>query len=160
MKKRDRRFHTQYVIEQKMGWTDYEIEIGKLYIMGLCGQEIADIINKDSDIPLITPRSIQRRVSKLGIARSVGDAFRLAMKKQHIQWAFKSDKVKRKQVSVKQRFAIMERDNFTCQLCGNTRNEDILEIDHIIPIAEHGNNNPDNLRVLCHSCNLGRSSNQ
>lgn len=63
----------------------------------------------------------------------------------------------RKPISPSLRYSVMKRDDFTCQLCGkkgldNTR----LEIDHILPVAEGGTNNPDNLRTLCFECNRGR----
>lgn len=57
---------------------------------------------------------------------------------------------------------IYERDNYSCQLCGSKEN---LQIDHIIPVylATKENifqiNHPDNLRLLCGSCNAKRSPN-
>lgn len=39
-----------------------------------------------------------------------------------------------------------------CPECGTT-DTDILVIDHIIPIAKGGTNDPDNLRVMCSLCN-------
>jgi len=45
---------------------------------------------------------------------------------------------------------IRERDNHTCQLCGEYGDQ----IDHIIPWAISHNSYPENLRVLCLKCNL------
>ena len=65
------------------------------------------------------------------------------------------------------RNAILERNGFTCQLCGtgpgetdpfNPNRKVRLHIDHIIPISQGGSNNEDNLRVLCSSCNQGRAN--
>jgi 5-methylcytosine-specific restriction endonuclease McrA len=38
-----------------------------------------------------------------------------------------------------------------CELCGSTKN---LVIDHIKPLSQGGDNQPDNLRTLCQSCNV------
>ncbi len=48
------------------------------------------------------------------------------------------------------RWAVFERDNFTCHHCGSRR---ILTADHIIPEVEGGPTNMDNLQTLCRSCN-------
>ncbi len=45
---------------------------------------------------------------------------------------------------------IRERDNYTCQLCG----AEGWIVDHIIPYAVSHDSTIDNLRVLCHACNL------
>ena len=45
---------------------------------------------------------------------------------------------------------VLERDNYTCQICGSRRN---LTIDHIIPERLGGVASVDNCRVLCKSCN-------
>ncbi len=45
---------------------------------------------------------------------------------------------------------IRERDNCTCQICGNAG----WIVDHIIPWAISHDSSVSNLRVLCHSCNL------
>ena len=45
---------------------------------------------------------------------------------------------------------IRERDNYTCQLCGNEG----WIVDHIEPWSISHDSTLDNLRVLCHACNL------
>lgn len=42
------------------------------------------------------------------------------------------------------------RSQAACQNCGSTH---ALEVDHIIPRAKGGSNEPENLRLLCHNCN-------
>lgn len=49
---------------------------------------------------------------------------------------------------------IMERDNYTCQICGKYMPDEVgLQIDHIIPVAKGGKTILSNLRVLCDKCN-------
>lgn len=63
---------------------------------------------------------------------------------------------KRKAISKKTRFEVFKRDNFTCQYCGRMAPNVILEIDHINPVANNGNNNVMNLITSCFDCNRGK----
>lgn len=60
-------------------------------------------------------------------------------------------------ISKKLRFEIFKRDGFTCQYCGKTPPEAILETDHIIPIAEGGTDDINNLITSCFACNRGKA---
>ena len=55
------------------------------------------------------------------------------------------------------RYEILTRDR-VCQLCGATREQERLEVDHIVPRSKGGTNDPDNLQVLCAPCNRGKSN--
>lgn len=61
-----------------------------------------------------------------------------------------------------QRTELLERDNWSCQCCGkkvhddNKNDENKAHIDHIIPISKGGDSTPENLRVLCRTCNLSK----
>jgi hypothetical protein len=66
---------------------------------------------------------------------------------------------KRKPISAKKRFDILERDNFTCQSCGAKQSDDVLlEVDHIKPVSKGGTNDIDNLVTLCYKCNRGKGA--
>lgn len=66
---------------------------------------------------------------------------------------------KRKPLSAKKRFDILERDNFTCQTCGAKQSDDVLlEVDHIKPVSKGGTNDLDNLVTLCYKCNRGKGA--
>lgn len=56
-------------------------------------------------------------------------------------------------ISSNTRFAVLERDNFTCQYCGISANESKLHVDHIIPVTKGGTNDLKNLVTSCEQCN-------
>lgn len=58
-----------------------------------------------------------------------------------------------------ERWAILERDNFTCIYCGVTPMDDNIElhVDHIIPYAQGGKTVPSNLATACEPCNSGKT---
>lgn len=61
----------------------------------------------------------------------------------------------------KLRHYILERDNYTCKLCGNSTTFEpnlLLEIDHIIPISKGGMTELDNLQTLCWRCNRAKGA--
>lgn len=65
----------------------------------------------------------------------------------------------RKSLSKKIRFEVFKRDSFTCQYCGKSAPEVVLEIDHINPVANGGLNDIMNLVTACYDCNRGKSKN-
>lgn len=66
---------------------------------------------------------------------------------------------KRKAISVRKRFDIFKRDGFACQYCGAHPPDALLEVDHIVPVAEGGGNDEDNLVTACWPCNRGKAAN-
>lgn len=55
------------------------------------------------------------------------------------------------------RFTILKRDGYACCICGRTPQDGIkLEVDHRIPRAKGGTNEPANLWTLCFDCNRGK----
>ena len=63
----------------------------------------------------------------------------------------------RKPISKRVRFAIFERDQYTCQYCGKQPPDVVLELDHIQPHSKGGSDEPLNLTTSCKDCNLGKS---
>lgn len=65
---------------------------------------------------------------------------------------------KRKSIGPKKRFEVFKRDSFTCQYCGRSAPDVLLEIDHIKPVADGGKNNVLNLITACWDCNRGKGA--
>lgn len=55
------------------------------------------------------------------------------------------------------RFEILKRDNFRCCYCGKTAGATELHVDHVIPRAKGGSDEPSNLVTTCVDCNAGKS---
>ena len=54
---------------------------------------------------------------------------------------------------------IMERDGYTCQICGRYMPDGTdIHIDHIIPVSKGGKTVPGNLQVLCSKCNISKGA--
>ena len=64
----------------------------------------------------------------------------------------------RKPIPKSVRFDVFKRDSFKCQYCGRSAPDVILEVDHIVPVAEGGTNDPLNLVTSCRDCNRGKSA--
>lgn len=63
-------------------------------------------------------------------------------------------------INLRLRFKVLQRDNFKCCLCGASPAKDStveLHIDHIKPWSKGGETVLDNLQTLCSKCNLGKS---
>ena len=67
----------------------------------------------------------------------------------------------KRDINLRLRFIVMQRDNFKCCMCGVSPAKDSsveLHIDHIIPWSKGGETTMDNLQTLCSKCNLGKSN--
>lgn len=62
-------------------------------------------------------------------------------------------------VSRRLRFEILRRDNHTCRYCGRSAPEVKLTVDHVVPTALGGTDDPSNLVTACADCNGGKSAN-
>lgn len=56
------------------------------------------------------------------------------------------------------RYAVLRRDQFTCQYCGARAPEVRLHVDHVLPVCRGGGNDPANLKTACAACNLGKGA--
>lgn len=67
-----------------------------------------------------------------------------------------NNKPKRKGISTRKRRRVYERDAYRCRYCGGYER---LEIDHIVPVSQGGDNNIENLATACKECNRRKHAN-
>jgi len=65
--------------------------------------------------------------------------------------------LRRKKINKHLRVQVLTRDGFKCRMCGRSRDEVSLEVDHIIPVSQGGTDELQNLATLCRDCNAGKS---
>ena len=58
-------------------------------------------------------------------------------------------------ISYDVRRAVFKRDEGKCQECGS---RELIQFDHIIPVALGGSSEPKNLQLLCTSCNRAKAA--
>src|SRR6266849_6461242 len=91
--------------------------------------------------PRTTSAGVMYRAAKLGlITIQEAEAFQKNVKKLRARMHYINPKV---------RLAVLDRDGQQCLLCGATED---LETDHIIPVADGGSSDIENLQTLCHHC--------
>lgn len=56
------------------------------------------------------------------------------------------------------RMTIIEREKWTCYLCGVICTRTNVTLDHVIPLYHGGSHTTDNLRVACRSCNSSKGT--
>lgn len=61
-------------------------------------------------------------------------------------------------ISRRLRFEILRRDGHTCRYCGAMAPDVVLTVDHVIPSALGGSDDPSNLIAACQPCNAGKTS--
>lgn len=64
----------------------------------------------------------------------------------------------RRAVPLKLRFEIFKRDSFMCRYCGRRPPEIVLHVEHVVAVANGGDNSPANLVTSCGTCNIGKGT--
>lgn len=64
----------------------------------------------------------------------------------------------RKALGKKVRFEVFKRDGFLCQYCGRKPPDAVLEIDHLVALANGGDDSEANLVTACVDCNRGKGA--
>jgi hypothetical protein len=61
-------------------------------------------------------------------------------------------------VSKRLKYEVLRRDNHACRYCGGKAPDVELTVDHVIPTALGGSDQPSNLVAACKDCNAGKSA--
>lgn len=61
-------------------------------------------------------------------------------------------------VTKRLRYEVFRRDGHTCRYCGAGAPDVQITVDHVVPLALGGTDEPANLVTACRSCNAGKSS--
>lgn len=61
-------------------------------------------------------------------------------------------------VSKRLRYEVLRRDNHACHYCGAKAPDVKLTVDHVVPVALGGTDDPTNLVAACDTCNGGKTS--
>jgi hypothetical protein len=92
----------------------------------------------------------------------VQDRFIVQDKLESLLCPQKNKKNKQKRnISLKLRRSILERDGYQCVDCGRSPQKDpkcILHVDHRVAVAKGGSSRSGNLQTLCDWCNLGKGT--
>lgn len=114
---------------------------------------------------LISYKAYERKFGKWSLAlKSFIEYYNSEEKSSQLQTAMTNSETVHtttRDVSLRTRFLVMQKDNFRCRLCGASPATDSsvkLHVDHIIPWANGGETIITNLQTLCSMCNLGKSN--
>lgn len=61
-------------------------------------------------------------------------------------------------ITKRTRYEVLRRDNHACRYCGCMAPEVKLTVDHVVPTALGGSDDPSNLVAACRDCNAGKAS--
>jgi hypothetical protein len=61
-------------------------------------------------------------------------------------------------VSKRLRYEVLRRDNHACRYCGRSAPDVELTVDHVVPVALGGTDDPANLVTACSDCNAGKAA--
>ena len=61
-------------------------------------------------------------------------------------------------LSKRLRYEVLRRDNYACKYCGTGAPNVVLVVDHVLPVALGGGDDPSNLVAACQDCNSGKSA--
>lgn len=99
--------------------------------------------------------SVCQWISGMWVCESCIDQFGLGEDNDYATMPLKKHQDEMKRLTPKRKLVALQRDQFTCQKCGNSavNTHDIqLRVNHIIPVTEGGKTIPDNLTTICSEC--------
>ncbi len=118
--------------------------------MSLKESPYTQYLRDHSDCPWL-PHEHQEGVCDRCGTRLTGRQTRWCSDKCQIEWRREHDWTAARNAAVR-------RDDHTCRHCGASAPEAKMTVDHVIPVALGGSNDPTNLVTACSDCNAGKSS--
>ncbi len=112
-------------------------------------QAFLEYVDKSEDEKSLIEVKPQEQVDLTKTEPIVPEAFKFSTKKTT------------RNINLKIRFTVLQRDKFRCCSCGASpaKNPEIeLHVDHIVPWSKGGETDILNLQTLCSKCNLGKSN--
>ena len=101
-------------------------------------------------------RRIIKELRHRDLVHSDGNHHRLLLDRGPFKPPFEKQSRSRKvRIPVPLRWAVWERDNFTCRQCGLRRE---LQVDHVVPVSKGGGTELSNLQTLCGTCNARKGA--
>lgn len=71
---------------------------------------------------------------------------------------YSNEFVERRPFDYNEKKTLLKQTGGICACCGKKLTTKTMTVDHIIPISRGGNNHPNNLTVLCETCNKDKSN--
>jgi HNH endonuclease len=142
-----------------MDWSELSgIAAKNLIMIWLIGSEY------DGDLPELSTLAFRLRVKVLDLEKSIVELCKAGFLIE-TEEAPRAEKTTSKELREKAGYGDRYVDQLTkdlihlrdvnCVYCGATEN---LEIDHVFPVSKGGNSEPENLQLLCRSCNRSKRS--
>lgn len=117
--------------------------------------DLAQDVRSDTSFP-ISSTNLDDLRTHLVLKHAIPEAF-VALDEAWAEWRSKGRA--RAGLTTKARFVILKRDSYRCRICGTSADDGCrLEVDHKVPVAKGGSNDPENLWTLCFDCNRGKGT--
>ena len=129
----------------------YEDRLRKMPLPVLCKHEV---IERDGDLVRLRAGSLpfEDRVALRALCETSLSDF--LQDRGLSVWDYR--RLESAPVSESLRYEILRESGGRCELCGATKDDSRLEVDHIVPRSKGGSNERKNLQVLCDRCNRGK----
>ena len=128
----------------RSGWIEKHHATGRLFVHGW--DEISAYVKSHPDMQSPSPHD-KKRVKKWA---------------KELMENEESPGLRRERKGIRSslRWTVLARDGFTCRYCGAQAGQDGVElhIDHVLSVADGGDNRIDNLVTACQKCNGGKGA--
>lgn len=145
-----RQLATEFLIHDESLIIDYEKTLKNMPIKVLSKH---NVVKREGDLIklVVNPLSLQQKAEILKQCQR--RMLNYIQKRGLSIWDYR---LKDSYVSDSLRYKVLKESDGRCTLCGATKKERPLDVDHIIPLSKGGKTTIDNLQVLCSKCNRSK----